>query len=166
MIYEGRALSVLLMFLVGALVGRLRLYRDLNANVKLIGQVLRVCAPIGVLGNIALVPLHETVPDYPPTGLWVLEQSLYAIAVPALALAYASAFVLLWTRGWEVALRWLAPAGRMALTTYVSQTLIGVLLFYGIGVGLGHTLGFGAATALAVAIFALQCIASRTAPQL
>ena len=58
-------------------------------------------------------------------------------------------------------LRWLAPAGRMALTTYVSQTLIGVLLFYGIGLGLGHTLGFGAATALAVAIFALQCIASR-----
>src|SRR4030095_7052382 len=58
MIYEGRAISVLLMFLVGALVGRLRLYRRLSANVSLLRRVLLVSAPVGVLGNALLIPLH------------------------------------------------------------------------------------------------------------
>jgi uncharacterized protein len=160
-IYDGRAISVLGMFLVGALVGRLRLYQNLTANTNLIGRVFRVCAPIGVLGNAVLVPLHAATPDYPPTGLWVVEQCLFAIAVPAMALAYASTFALLWTRGWGRILGALAPAGRMALTTYVSQTLTGVFLFYGIGLGLGNTLGFAQAIAVAVAIFAIQCVASR-----
>lgn len=161
MIYEGRAISVLLMFLVGAIVGRLRIYRNLSANVRLLRRVLVISAPIGVLGNAVLVPLHAAAPDYPPTPLWAIEQCVYAIAVPALALTYASAFALLWTRGWERALSVFAPAGRMALTTYVTQTLIGVLLFYGIGLKLGNTVGFAEATAVAVAIFALQCIAFR-----
>lgn len=161
MIYEGRAISVLGMFLVGALVGRLRLYRNVTANTKLIGRVFRVCAPIGVLGNAVLVPLHAATPDYPPSMLWVVEQCLYSIAVPAMALTYASAFALLWSRGWEGIFRRLAPAGRMALTTYVGQTLLGAFLFYGIGMGLGHTLGFAQSIAAAGVIFATQCIAAR-----
>src|SRR5712671_1742694 len=161
MIYDGRAITVLLMFLLGALVGRMRLYRNLHANTKLLKRVLLLCAPIGVLGNAVLVPLHAATPEYPPSGQWVLENSLYAIAAPAMALAYASGFALLWMRGWERVLRVLAPAGRMALTTYVSQTLIGMFLFYGIGLNLGNKLGFAESTAVALAIFATQCFACR-----
>ena len=160
-IYDGRAVSVLGMFLIGALVGRLRLYQNLSANADLIGRVFRVCAPIGVLGNAVLVLLHASTPDYPPTIQWVIEQCVFSIAVPAMALAYASGFALLWMRGWKRVLRAFAPAGRMALTTYVSQTLIGIFLFYGIGLKLGNTLGFAQATVVAIAIFALQCVASR-----
>ena len=161
MIYDGRAVSVLGMFLIGALVGRLRIYRDLAGNSALIARVFRVCAPVGVVGNAVLVPLHAATPDYPPSGMWVVEQCLFAIAVPALALAYASGFALLWQRGWSGTLRAFAPAGRMALTTYVSQTLIGISLFYGIGLGIGDELSSVEMTAAAVAIFALQCVASR-----
>jgi uncharacterized protein len=161
MIYDGRAVSVLGMFLIGALVGRLRIYRDLAGNATLIARVFRVCAPVGVVGNAVLVPLHATTPDYPPSGMWVVEQCLFAIAVPAMALAYASGFALLWHRGWSRMLHALAPAGRMALTTYVSQTLIGISLFYGIGLGIGDKLSFAEMTIAAVAIFALQCVASR-----
>ena len=57
-------------------------------------------------------------------------------------------------------MEWLAPAGRMALTTYVTQTLIGILLFYGIGLGLLGQIGLIEGTLLALAIFALQCEAS------
>ena len=160
-IYDGRAISILAMFLIGALAGRLRLYQNLTANANLIKRVFRVCAPIGVLGNAALVPLHAATSDYPPTATWVVEQCLFAVAVPAMALTYASAFALLWTRRWDRVLRVLAPAGRMALTTYVSQTLIGVFLFYGIGLGFGKTLGFVEAIAVAVAIFAMQCVVAR-----
>jgi uncharacterized protein len=159
-IYDGRAISVLGMFLIGALVGRLRLYQNLPAHVDLIKRVFRVCAPIGVLGNVVLVRLHAATPDYPPTGQWVIEQCVFSIAVPAMALTYASGFALLWMRGWDRVLHVLAPAGRMALTTYVSQTLFGVFLFYGVGLKFGNTLGFAATTIVAIEIFALQCVAS------
>lgn len=162
MIYDGRAVSVLGMFLIGALVGRLRIYRDLAGNATLIRRVFCVCAPIGVAGNAALVPLHAATPGYPPSGMWVVEQCLFAIAVPAMALAYASGFALLWQRGWSRMLNALAPAGRTALTTYVSQTLIGISIFYGIGLGVGDKLSFVQMTLAAAAIFALQCVASRT----
>jgi uncharacterized protein len=161
MIYEGRAISVLFMFLIGALIGRLRLYRNLSAHAGLVRAVFVVSAPIGVVGNAVLTALHGATPDYPPSGAWVIEQCVYAIAVPAMALTYASGFALLWMRGWQRVLSVFGPAGRMALTTYVTQTLIGVFLFYGVGLKLGNTIGFAEATALAVAIFAVQCVASR-----
>jgi uncharacterized protein len=161
MIYDGRALSILGMFLIGALVGRLRLYQNLSANAHLIWRVFRICAPVGVIGNAVLVSLHASTPDYPPTAKWVLEQCVFAIAVPMMALAYTSGFALLWARGWQPILRAFAPAGRMALTTYASQTLIGIFMFYGIGLKLGKTIGFTQAILIAIGVFALQCVASR-----
>jgi uncharacterized protein len=160
-IYDGRVISILAMFLIGALVGRLRLYQNPAAHTDLIRRVFRVCVPIGVLGNLVLVRLHGATPVYPPTGLWVVEQCLYSIAVPAMALTYASGFALLWVRGWHRVLQTLAPAGRMALTNYICQTLISVFLFYGIGLGLGSTIGYAQATVVAISIFVAQCVVSK-----
>jgi uncharacterized protein len=160
MIYDGKAISVLGMFLVGALIGRLRLYRDLGAHAGLFRRVLWLCAPVGVLGNLALAHLQATTPEFPPTARWVVEQGLSAVAVPAMTLAYAAGFALLWSRGGGRVLQLLAPAGQMALTTYVSQTLIGITLFYGIGLGLGGRLGLAEGTAVGVSIFALQGLLS------
>ena len=53
------------------------------------------------------------------------------------------------------------PAGQMALTTYVSQTIIGVALFYGVGLGLHGTIGLLEGTMLAIGIFAAQCVIAR-----
>ena len=160
MVYDGKAVSVLGMFLVGALIGRLRLYRDLGAREGLFQRVLWLCAPVGVVGNVALVHMHATTPEYPPTLAWVVEQSLSAVAVPAMTLAYAAGFALLWSRGGRRLLQALAPAGQMALTTYVSQTLIGITLFYGIGMGLRGRLGLAEGTAVGLSIFALQGLLS------
>ena len=55
-----------------------------------------------------------------------------------LGLAYAAGFALLYQRAtWQRVLDWFAPAGRMALTNYLTQTVVGVGLYYGIGLGLG-----------------------------
>jgi uncharacterized protein len=157
MVYDGRAISILAMFLLGALIGKLRLYRNLPAHRDVFRNAFWICAPIGVIGNAMLTPLHAATADFPPTGMWVIESVLYAIAVPAMAISYASGFAWLWSQRWRSPLRWLAPAGRMALTTYVSQTLIGVALFYGVGLGLRGQVGLIAGTMLAIAIFAGQC---------
>ncbi|HWA89471.1 MAG TPA: DUF418 domain-containing protein [Rhizomicrobium sp.] len=157
MIYDGRAISILAMFLLGASIGKSGLHRDVSRHRTLLRDAFRICAPIGLIGNAALTPIHAATPDFPPTAMWVFENSLYAIAVPAMAIAYASGFARLWSCGRASALRWLAPAGRMALTTYVSQTLIGIALFYGIGLGLHGRIGLVEGMIAAIAIFATQC---------
>jgi len=77
-----------------------------------------------------------------------------------LALAYAAGFVLVWPRAHRVQ-RHLAPVGRMALTNYLTHSLIGLIFFYGTGFGLAgefHPLQF---YAIAVMIFAVQIVFSR-----
>ena len=160
MIYDGRVISILAMFLLGALIGKLGLHRNIGAHQATLGRVFWLCAPVGLIGNLVLTPLHAATPDFPPTGMWVVENTLYAIAVPALTIAYASGFAWLWACGWRRGLAWFAPAGRMALTTYISQTLIGIALFYGIGLGLRGNVGLVEGTLLAIGIFAMQCLAS------
>lgn len=157
-VYDGRAISILLMFLLGALVGKLGLHRDLPSHRKLLGNLVCICLPVGVIGNAVLTPLHAATPDFPPDAMWVIENALYAVAVPALAVAYASGFAWLWASGRRSVLRLFAPVGRMALTTYIAQTLIGVGLFYGIGLGLRGQIGLVGGTGLAIGIFVLQAM--------
>jgi uncharacterized protein len=76
--------------------------------------------------------------------------------VPALAIAYASGFALLYSGAARGVLRVFAPAGRMALSTYISQTCIAIWLFYGVGLGFGEKVGQAACIAIAVAIFVAQ----------
>jgi uncharacterized protein len=51
--------------------------------------------------------------------------------------------------------------GRMTLTNYLAQNLIGMLIFSGVGLGLLHRLPYWAHTALALLVFAVQIGFSR-----
>src|SRR5690606_8335750 len=57
-------------------------------------------------------------------------------------------------------LAWFAPAGRMALTNYLLQSLLGTLFFYGYGLG-QWGMGRAAQLLFVVAVFALQLLWSR-----
>lgn len=77
-----------------------------------------------------------------------------------LALAYAAGFALAWPR----ASKWLGnlvPAGRMALTNYLTHSVVGIVLFYGIGFGMVGRLPVWAIYLVAVALFSLQVVVSR-----
>lgn len=161
LLYEGRVLLILFMFLVGALIGKLGIHRNITANRALLDKTLLICGPIGLLGGVVLLPLHHAGDSFPPTFGWVIEQSIFAVATPALTLTYASAFALLWTTLCRRMLAALAPTGRTALTSYVSQTLVGLGLFYGVGLNLHGQIGLAAAIGLAVVIFSLQTVAAR-----
>lgn len=82
------------------------------------------------------------------------------IGTVPLAMAYGAAFLLAWPRA-----QWLlgpfAAPGRMALTNYLTHSLVGALLFYGIGLGLIGRLSPVQFYAVAIAIFAVQLVVSR-----
>lgn len=64
--------------------------------------------------------------------------AIYTASVYPSGFAYVSAICLLYLHGREWRLwRCLAAPGRMALTNYVGQSVWGMVLFYGIGFGLG-----------------------------
>jgi uncharacterized protein len=89
------------------------------------------------------------------------QESVPAVLGTApLGLAYASAFLLLWSHA-KPLLRHLAPVGRMALTNYLSHSLLGIIIFYGIGFGLIGRLPPLGFYGVALAIFIGQTLFSR-----
>ena len=78
-----------------------------------------------------------------------------------LTAAYASAIVLLMQRAaGRGYLMVLAPVGRMPPTTYVMQSVVATFVFYGWGLGFAGQIGSAGCLAIALAIFALQVVAS------
>ena len=66
----------------------------------------------------------------------------------------------MWSERGLRALSVLAPVGRMALTSYLVQSLVLGALFYGWGLGLFGRLGEASAAVIALAIFLAQMVAS------
>lgn len=92
---------------------------------------------------------------------WDLATSLRTISNLPLALGYMATVVLaVHHRWWSGVFGWLAPAGRMALTNYLTQSLVAGAVFYGYGMGL-----WGAGRAWQVlyvaCLFVAQVILSR-----
>ncbi|WNF27182.1 DUF418 domain-containing protein [Streptomyces sp. C11-1] len=83
------------------------------------------------------------------------------LTAPALSAAYASGLLLWFTtpRGARFAAR-LAPAGRMALTNYLAQSLVMALVFTGYGAALHGRVGAAAAMAGALLFYGCQLAAS------
>ena len=156
----GRPFKVLAMFLLGLWVGRSGMLRDTEPWVPLLRRVRLVGFAVGVPAALVQA-LMEIRPD-PQDSPWKLLGSAgYALGVAPLALAYASHLALLWRRPvWRDRLAWAIPAGRMALTNYLTQTAIAIALFYGIGFGLMGETGPVTWPIIAVAVVALQAAAS------
>ena len=148
-------------FLLGFYVGRRGFLRHFQAHVATYRRLFPWAAALGLLGNalhVGSLRLFDP-PIYLPGGsllariAWLLVQG----GILALAASYVCAIVLAYSRptGRRV-LGYLAPLGRMALSNYLGQSLAFVLLFYGVGIGLGGHVGVGIATLLAMALFFVQ----------
>lgn len=82
-----------------------------------------------------------------------------SIGTVPLAMAYAAAFALLWPRHYRVMRVFTAP-GRMALTNYLATSVIGALVFYGIGLALIGRLSPLPIYGVALGIYTVQAITS------
>lgn len=158
---ELRPARVLAMFMVGLWIGRHALYARLDETAPLLRKVTVWGLILGLPASAAMAWLIQNAPDG-NRELWnVWEATAYSFGVPTLALGYAAGFALLWrgaTRRWLI---WFAPAGRMALTNYLTQTVIQAVLFMGWGLGFYGQMSIVWVPLLSLAIFAAQVGASK-----
>ena len=155
--FEWRICKVLAMFLLGLWVGRRRPWQDLQAFRPFLRRVATWGLAVGLPASLGMAAIGTGMEYYMGTDDGLIHTVFYALGVPSLALAYAALFGMGWTSPrLRSALGVLAPAGRMALTSYITQSIIGVLLFYDIGLGLGGRVGPALLWPLAVLILAAQ----------
>ncbi len=134
----GRAYLTLAYFLVGMWLVRSGIINNLEANKHLIKKALKWSIGSTVVFFFCLGASFSFVPNLMEFKNWLsvfafVFYDLFNIAFTALLM---SSFLLIYLRrptGW---LGSLAPYGRMALSNYILQTLIGTYLLYGWGLGL------------------------------
>ncbi len=150
---HGRVFQTAALFILGMLIGRRGLYKEENHAVW--GKVLA-----GAL--IAFFPLYgldDMLPRFIDnrailTPLSLIVSSLHKFAF---MLVLMSGLIFAYYKtGMRHRLMVLAPYGRMSLTNYITQSIIGSLLFYHWGFGLYQHLGITASFLVGIAIFILQ----------
>lgn len=157
-IIGNRYFKVLGLFLIGFYIGRHRVYADLEGGRNLLVKVFRRGFTLGL--PYSLLYAWSSMSGYPFGN--TLHSVCYFISVYPLGFAYASGLCLLYLKWKEGSIwKWLAAPGRMALTNYLGQSVIGMFLFYGIGLGWGSTIGLWQTEVIVLAVFLFQMLFSR-----
>ena len=155
-IVGNRVFKVLGLFLFGLYIGRNKIYARLDEN-RTILKKIRFYGFLWGLPVSCLFAWNEL--NHHPMGL-VVSSVIYAVSVIPLSLAYISTLCLWYIRHKDSRFfSIIAAPGRMALTNYIGQSVIGIIIFYGVGfemalIGLVHT------EMIAVGVFMFQILFS------
>lgn len=144
-IENGRLTQTVFFFIIGILLGRRRLFYNEGENLKFWKKVLIVSA----VATAVLIPLYYKIPGLFETRC--ISKSLNVMLNMwknlAMMLIIVSGTTLLFYQ--TTAKNWLikiAPYGKMSLTNYLTQSIVGGFIFYNWGLGLfrycGHTVSF------------------------
>src|SRR6185503_19466050 len=157
---SNRIPKVLGMFLLGFYAGRKMMYLQLENYVSLFKKLRLWGLVAGIPAAIACT-YFEIFQNGIPNPVGMGHTFFYAISVVPLSLAYTSIICLRWikTKG-NSKLKVLAPMGRMALTNYLMQTIIGITIYYGVGLGFGGNIGPALFIPIGLAVYAIQVLYS------
>lgn len=168
----GRMLSIFFpvivgRFLLGLWAGRRRLFHDAPAHLPFFRRLLAWGLVLGLLSSGVGVLVGQLMsrkvlsPDSLPWLPYAMVPVRH-LGEMGVASFYVAAITLLFQReAWRRRLSVLAPVGRMALSNYLLESVLGVAVFYGYGLGWMNTLGSAAQFAVALALFGLQVVFSR-----
>ena len=155
---EGnRYFKVVGLFLIGFCIGRNRIYAYLKEKETLLSKVFRYGLTIGLPCSFLYA---WSAMNQHPLGL-TMHSTFYLVSVYPLGFTYAAGLSLFYLKTNDgVAWKWLASTGRMALTNYIGQSVIGMFLFYGIGLGFGTEVGLLQTELVVLAVFSFQILFS------
>jgi uncharacterized protein len=160
MVFSGRLWITFGYFLLGLWAGRVSLFRDTEANRTLFRKVMLWSAPIALVTTMIHLFYPSTFEE--ATLANVLAYFSFTTQQSTLAAFILSSVTLLyWRRPTGGLLPKLAATGRMGLTTYLMQSVFGVIVFFGIGFGLLGKIGVAASVASGIAFFVFQVLFAR-----
>lgn len=140
---------VLVMFLLGLVVGRSGLLDQPERYQPFLRRWWKWALPVGLIGSGLLLVGYTT------NSAWLISLSIH-VGAPALSFVYLAAVLLNADR-----LRGLAPLGQMALTGYLTHSLVCTTLFYGYGFGWYDQLAPTMTCLLVIVIYGVQVVLSR-----
>jgi uncharacterized protein len=132
----GLAVSAIGMFLIGVWFVRSGVMGNVGAHMRLFRRLACYGLPFGIgLGLLGSLVATSHTPGSTSDGFQLASGLVMFGSLPA-SLGYVGLVVLaLRSNSVFAKVRVLAPVGRMALTNYLTQSLISTFVFYGYGVG-------------------------------
>ena len=156
LVIQGASLqgpTALAMFLLGMVAARQGLFSTLDERTSLLRWTQIVGYSLGVTGGMVFALLGGTGNT--------MGIAVSTATAPFLAAAYVATLVqIMHSRKTAWIRTALAPVGRLALTNYLGQSAVGLLLFTGAGLGLAGRFSPPLLIQTAVTVFALQVVLS------
>ena len=163
--WADSGLAVFAMILLGYVIGRSGVLHNITANTASFARVRAWGLGIGLTAMTAELVLTASFgyavyrPSSAVPTVQLAGDLLFAFGTVALALGYASTLVLAaQTSKGRSLLAPLAGVGRMALTVYLTQSLIFTSLFYGYGLDMAYRVGPATISIWALGIFTAQVL--------
>jgi uncharacterized protein len=154
--YVSREVQIVGVFLLGLCVGRAGILTEPERHRRL----LRTVAITGVVVGLISWSVYQLITGWSRgSSLWIelLQRFDYTAFYLSSALCYGATVVLLVLRpGIRRLLMPLAHTGRLALTNFLMQFVLGFIVFSRFGLGWGDRLGTGGRFALVLVVFAVQ----------
>ncbi len=143
-VFSGRLTQLLCLFILGMQLGRERLFYNEGHNLQIWHKIL--------LGSAIMVAILSLV-DYSAIASWL--NPIYNLLI---LLMIVSAVVSAWYafEGVRKVLHHLCIFGRMSLTNYLLQSIIGCSIFCGYGLGCYYKLGVTYAVLVGIAMVVVQ----------
>lgn len=156
--------QVMVLFLMGALTAQMGWLQPSEGSLEkrrgFLMKIFAVCLIAGLPINIAF-----TMKGWSMTNAFTLDTTFLEMFIstltPIFAIAYIAGLALISdTPFGKKFIAFFAPAGKLALTNYVFQSVAMTFLLYGYGLGWGARLRQGELLVLAIAIYLFQLAAS------
>jgi uncharacterized protein len=161
LIFQDRFFKVLGMFIIGYLLGRNGRYKTIIINKSLLLKVAVIGLAVGLPANYILATYMGKNGYYQMNMDGMIQTLAYTAGVSTLALAYISLFFLMaLTKPGIQLIKILQPPGKMAFSNYIMHSLIGSIIFFGMGFGMVGEVGPFYYTILAWIVFAAQIVLS------
>lgn len=155
MLLHGRVTQTAGLFMIGMLIGRGRIFPYSEKNIKLWIKVFIVA----VIAFFPIYGLIATLPEFVSRDALLVPSILILKSLSNLAftgILFAGVILVYYLTKFKNVLHLLAPYGRMSLTNYLSQSLIGSFLFYNWGLGLYKYTGITVCFLMGIGIFLIQ----------
>ena len=150
------------MFLLGSWFVKTGAIAHPEDHPRLFRRMRWLALPVGLAMVLASFVWH---PTQNPAEVSLTASTAFCLSMVGSALmclGYAGWLVRgMQSPAWAAKLAWLAPAGRVALTNYLMQSLVCTLVFYGYGLGYFERLPRAWQVPFALALFCVQALLSR-----